>query len=552
MKRILIVGGVAGGANAAARARRLCEKSEIIVFERGPYVSFANCGLPYHVGGEIPTESELLLHTPQSLKARFNLDVRVHSEVIAIDRSQKLITVRDTSTSRDYQERYDDLILATGGTPVKPPIPGITLPGIHTIRDVPDAVQIKAAVNSLVPKRAAVIGGGFIGLEMVEQLAHNGVHVTLIEGLPQVMPPLDEEMAAPLHDELRTQGVELVLGDPVASFQQTASGVAVETKSGRVFDVPLVILAIGVRPETTLAKNAGLTLGSSGGVQVNKQLQTSDPSIWAVGDCIEVTDLITGKPRIIPLAGPANRQGRLVADNIITGARKEYGGSLGTAILRLFNLTVASTGANERTLKREGLDYKALYLHPNSHAGYYPNAHPIALKVLFSPLSGRILGAQAVGRDGVDKRIDVLATAIKGALSIDEVAELELCYAPPFGSAKDPVNMVGMMAQNVRDGLVDVGEWSDLASIDNHVLLDVRQPTECAQGVIPHALNIPLTELRSRLAEIPRGKTVLVYCMSGQRSYYACRILQQHGIPCKNLSGAFKTWKMLPGTQPSC
>jgi NADPH-dependent 2,4-dienoyl-CoA reductase/sulfur reductase-like enzyme/rhodanese-related sulfurtransferase len=545
MKRILIVGGVAGGANAAARARRLDESADIVVFERGPYVSFANCGLPYHVGGEIQEESELLLHTPQSLKGRFNLDVRVESEVLAIDRSRKVVTVKQVNAGSTYEERYDDLILATGGTPLKPPIPGIDLPSIFTIRDVPDAARIKAAVAKAATKKAAVIGGGFIGLEMAEQLVRCGMQVTLIEGLPQVMPPLDEEMAAPLHDELRAHGVQLILADPVATFSASNGGITVTTKSGKEVEVPLVILAIGVRPETTLARNAGLTLGASGGVQVNSYLQTSDPSIWAVGDSIEVTDLITGKPRIIPLAGPANRQGRLVADNIILGAKKEYKGSLGTAILRLFDLTVASTGANERTLIKEGIEYKTLYLHPNSHAGYYPGAHPIALKVLFSPKTEKLLGAQAVGRDGVDKRIDVIATAIKGGLSIDQVADLELCYAPPFGSAKDPVNVIGMMAQNVRDGLVDVGEWSTVSDSDKHLVLDVRQAGERDDGFIPNSLHIPLPDLRARIQEVPRDKVVLVYCMSGQRSYYACRILSQRGIRCKNLSGAYKTWKML-------
>lgn len=541
--KLLIVGGVAGGASAAARARRLSEEAQIIIFERGAHVSFANCGLPYFVGGEIKEEKTLLLQTPESFKKRFDIEVRVRNEVVQINRGNKHLRVRNLETGTEYDESFDHLILATGASPLRPSIPGIDLASLHTVRDVSDSVRIRKKLSLLSKKRAIVVGGGYIGLEIAEQLVKQELNVTLIEGLPQVMAPIDEEMASLLHREIRKHGVELVLDDPVSRFIEQGTETVVQTKSGLEFSAPLVILALGVRPETTLAREAGLELGASGGIKVNDFMQTSDPSIWAVGDSVEVKDLILQKKRLIPLAGPANRQGRVVADNIF-GKPRVYAGSIGSSVLRLFSLTVAATGANERTLKKEQIPYEVIYLHPGSHAAYYPGATAISMKVLFSPLTNQILGAQAIGQEGVEKRIDVLATAIKGKLSLDEIADLELCYAPPYSSAKDPVNLVGMMAQNVRDGLLSLANWKDVnENASKLFILDVREEVERQQGFIKDSVHIPLSQLRARLSELPRDKTIVVYCQSGQRSYYACRILAQHGIACRNLSGAFKTYQ---------
>ncbi len=545
-KRLVIIGGVAGGANVAARARRLNEEVEILLLERGPHISFANCGLPYYVGGEIESEADLLLHTPESLGTRFNLEVRVFSEVRSINRSKRTVTIHDLSKNLTYDEHYDDLVLATGAAPVKPKLPGINLPSLHTVRNVPDVIRLKEKITQQKSTHAVVVGGGFIGLEMAEQLSRLGLQVTIVEGNSQVMMPIDAEMAELIHRELSANSIQLVLNDPVSSFEQSGEYTVVRTKSGKEMRTSVVILAIGVKPETDLAREAGLDLGPTGGIRVSEKLQTSDPNIWAVGDCIEVKDLITGKFRIIPLAGPANRQGRLVAENIINNCGKKYSGTLGTSVLRVFSLTIAAAGANERMLSTEGIPYKCMYLHPNSHAGYYPGASPIAIKALFSPTTKKLLGVQAIGKEGVEKRVDVLATAIKGGLTIEDIADLELCYAPPFGSAKDPVNLLGMMGQNIIDGLVDNIPWNEFKnSIDSYTLLDVRGAAEVTQGSIPRALHIPLPELRTRLNEIPREKPIVVYCQSGQRSYYACRILMQNGFSCRNLSGAFKTYSTM-------
>lgn len=546
--RLVIVGGVAGGASAAARARRLCENCEIIVFERGEHVSFANCGLPYFVGGEIVEQDSLLLQTPESLRARFNLDVRVRTEVLAIDREARLVKVRDLATGVDYDQAYDSLVLSTGASPLKPPIPGIERPGHFTVRNIPDVERIMAWIKDSPTGRAVVVGGGYIGLEMAEQLKHRGLAVTVVEAMPQVMTPLDPEMAAWLHAELKANGVALHLNDPVARFESPGEGEharasMVVLKSGQRLAADLVVLGLGVRPETALAKVAGLELGTLGGIRVNRSLQTSDPRIWAVGDAIEVKDQVTGNWSIIPLAGPANRQGRIVADNIF-GRTSDYAGTWGTAILRLFNLTAGCTGANAKALRKAGIPFQSIDLHPGSHAGYYPGAEPIAIRILFAPGTGKLLGAQAVGRDGVDKRIDVLATALKAGLTVEDLAELELAYAPPFGSAKDPVNLAGMVAQNELRGEVAIARWDELATLDpNHsLLLDVRRPDERAKGFIPGSLHIPLDALRARLGELLKDREIVVHCQSGQRSYFACRILTQNGFKVRNLTGGFRTW----------
>lgn len=549
MKRVIIVGGVAGGASAAARARRLSEDAEIIVFERGPHVSFANCGLPYFVGGEITDKEELLLQTPQSLRARFNLDVRVENEVLAIDRTARKVKVRDLAAGREYEEHYDVLVLAPGAAPLKPPIPGIARPGHFTVRNVPDVERIMAWLADKPGARTVVVGGGYIGLEMAEQLRRRGLAVTIAQRPAQVMTPLDPEMAAWLHQELRANGVVLHLGDPVASFdapatRETARASVVVLKSGKRIEADVVILGLGVRPETALARNAGLEIGTLGEIRVNERMQTSDPQIWAVGDAVEVRDRVTGAWALIPLAGPANRQGRIAADNIF-GRNARFDGTWGTAILRFFMLTAACTGANEKTLRKAGMAYEALHLHPGSHAGYYPGAEPIAMKILFAPETGKLLGAQAVGKDGVDKRIDVLATALKAGMIVHDLAELELAYAPPFGSAKDPVNLAGMAAHNVLAGDVKLAQWHEVAALDSTrtLLLDVRTPAEREKGFIPGSLHISLNELRSRLAELPKEKEILVSCQSGQRSYFASRVLAQHGFRVRNLTGSYRTWK---------
>lgn len=548
-KRLVIVGGVAGGASAAARARRLCEKCEIIVFERGPHVSFANCGLPYFVGGEIVEQDALLVQTPETLRARFNLDVRVNTEVVAIDRPRQMVKVRELATNREYEQPYDSLVLSTGASPLKPPIPGIDRPNHFTVRNIPDVEKIMAWSNGCQRCRAVIVGGGYIGLEMAEQLRRRNFEVTLVEALPQVMMPLDPEMAAWLHEELRANGVALHLNDPVVAFEapsatEPARASLVALKSGKRLPADSVILGLGVKPEVGLAKAADLEIGERGCIRVNEHLQTSDPRIWAVGDAIEVRDAVTGQWSLIPLAGPANRQGRIAADNIFDRPSR-YTGTCGTAILRLFNLTAGCTGASEKSLRKANIPFQALHLHPGSHAGYYPGAEPIAIKILFAPETGKLLGAQAVGHDGVDKRIDVLATALKAGMTVNDLAELELAYAPPFGSAKDPVNLAGMAAQNVLVGDVKLAQWNDVAALDTKqtVLLDVRRADERAKGFIPGSIHIPLDQLRARMDELPHDREIVVHCQSGQRSYFACRILSQHGFHARNLTGSFRTWK---------
>jgi NADPH-dependent 2,4-dienoyl-CoA reductase/sulfur reductase-like enzyme/rhodanese-related sulfurtransferase len=548
-KRVLIVGGVAGGMSAATRLRRLDEFAEIVIFERGPFVSFANCGLPYHLGGEIADRGKLIVQSPQRLKQVFRLDVRANTEVVAIDRTAKTVTARHVTSGELTTEKYDDLILATGAAAVIPPTPGIRRPGHFTLRTIPDMDGVMGWINAHAAKTALVLGGGFIGLEAAEQLHRRGLTVTVVEKNPQVLTPLDPEMAAHVQAELKKHGVRLELSNPVERFEDArpdetaAVSVAVLADGARI-PADVVVVGVGVRPESTLAKDAGLEIGSTGGVKVNTRLQTSDPHIWAVGDVIEVTHGVTGMPAVIPLGGPANRQGRIVADNL-SGNASHYRGTLGTAVVRVFDVTAAVTGANEALLKRTNTPFQVVHLHPNSHAGYYPGAKPIALKVLFDPQSGKLLGAQAVGEDGVDKRMDVLATALFAGMTIDDLAELELCYAPPFGSAKDPINLAGMAAQNVTGGLVTVAQWHEVAALiaAGAVVVDVREPGERDGGVIPGSVSIPLGSLRERLGELPKDKELLVHCASGQRSYNACRVLTQHGFNCRNLTGSFRTWK---------
>ncbi len=546
--RIIIVGGVAGGASAAARARRLSEDADILVLERGPYVSFANCGLPYYLGGEIPDRSHLLVQTPEGLHSRFDIEVRVRSEVIHILRDTREVVVRNLVDGSEYREPYDALVLATGAVPLKPPIPGIDRPGHFVLRDIPDTLAVDNYIGRHPRCRAVVVGGGYIGLEMAEQLRRRHLSVTLVEALPQVAAFLDPELASLVHRELRDNGVALHLNNGVASFEDPvqpgeALASVVVLKDGTRIPADMVLLGMGVRPETSLARDAGLEIGPTGGIKVDEHLRTSDPAIWAVGDAIEVRHGVTGQPCLLPLAGPANRQGRIAAENIL-GRPTTYAASYGTGILRVFRLTVAGTGANTRMLEQANMPFAAVHLHPAQHAGYYPGATPMAMKLLFDPKSGRVLGAQAVGQSGVDKRMDVLATAIQANLTVRQVAQLELGYAPPFGSAKDPVNLAGMVAENVLNGDLEEVQWDEIESLDpdRAVLLDVREAMEWQEGHIPGAIHIPLGQLRARLSELPREKEIVVYCRSGQRSYYACRILNQRGFRARNLSGAYLTW----------
>jgi NADPH-dependent 2,4-dienoyl-CoA reductase/sulfur reductase-like enzyme/rhodanese-related sulfurtransferase len=544
--KLLIVGGVAGGASAAARARRLSEDAEIVLIERGSDVSFANCGLPYYLGGEITDRAKLLLVTPERMRARFNLDVRTRSSVEAIDRTARKVRIRELASGRQYEETYDKLILAPGAAPLRPPIPGVDLPGVFTLRNLQDADQIKQRLHEGV-RQAVVVGAGFIGLEMVENLVRLGISTTLVELQDQVLPPLDKGMTTPLVKCLDAEGVTLVLGQSAAGFESTADGLAVQLKSGERLSAQLVILGVGVRPENHLAVEAGLEVGPRGGIRVNEYLQTSDPDIFAVGDAIEVADFVTGEPTQAPLAGPANRQGRIAADNIF-GRALRYRGTQGTAIVRVFGQTAAITGASEKSLRRAKRTFRMIYVHPTHHAGYYPGAESLALKLLFEPRTGRILGAQAVGGAGVDKRIDVLAVAIQAGMTVFDLEEMELAYAPQYGSAKDPINMAGFVAAGLLRGdhpQTDVAAVVTAPAAERPFLLDVRTPQEFAAGNIPGAVNIPVDELRSRLDELPRDREIAVYCQVGQRGYLGTRILLQAGFSAVNVGGGYKTYQLL-------
>jgi len=560
--KVIIVGGVAGGASCAARLRRLDEKAEILMVERGPYVSYANCGLPYHVGGSIEQESSLLVATEQTFREQFAIDCRTRCEVVGISAAQKTVELKNHVTGEVTTEKYDKLVLSPGAAPIRPPLPGIDLPGIFSVRTVPDARAIRewldqdaaehAGMNSytgmqtvLPAKRAVVVGGGFIGLEMVENLIHRGLEVTLVERLNQVMPPLDPEMARLVERYMIRHGVRLELDDGVAGFQQSADGaLEVLTASGKRLPADIVILAIGVRPETALAKMAGIEVGQRGGIRVDEHMRTSDPDIFAVGDAVEVRDFVTGQWSLVALAGPANRQGRIAAE-VIAGRDSRFRGTQGTSICQIFEAAIASTGASEKLLTQLGeTDFEKIYLYPNSHAGYYPGAKYIAMKVLFRKSDGRLLGAQVLGEDGVPKRIDSFAMAIQAGFTIYDLEESELSYAPPFGSAKDPVNFAGMVAADVLRGDMPLTHWN---SVDGGFLLDVRNPPELAVESVPGAVNIPLPQLRARLGELPRDRAILVICRSGQRAYYATRILLQNGFKARNISGGMLSRSHLAG-----
>jgi NADPH-dependent 2,4-dienoyl-CoA reductase/sulfur reductase-like enzyme/rhodanese-related sulfurtransferase len=540
--KLLIVGGVAGGASAATRARRLAEDAEIIVFERGPDVSFANCGLPYHIGGEIADRAKLLVVTPERLRARYNLDVRVRSSVERIDRAAKKVRVRDLATGREYDESYDKLLLAPGAAPLRPPLPGIDLPGIFTLRNLQDMDRIKAALDQGV-RQAVVVGAGFIGLELVENLVRRGIATTVVELQDQVLPPLDKEMTTPIVEALAANGVTVLLGQSAEGFEQTSECLVARLKSGQRLPAQLVVLGVGVRPENKLAVEAGLEVGPRGGIRVNEYLQTSDPDIYAVGDAIEVKDFVSGEPTQVPLAGPANRQGRIAADNIFGGTLR-YRGTQGTAIVRVFDKTAALTGASEKALKRARRPYQKVYVHPTHHAGYYPGAEAMTMKLLFDPEMGRVLGAQAVGGAGVDKRVDVLAVAIQAGLTVFDLEQMELSYSPQYGSAKDPVNMAGFVASGLLRGEHPQVDVEKALEGERPFLVDVRTAQEFASGHIPGAVNIPVDELRSRLGELPRDRAFAVYCQVGQRGYLATRILRQAGYPATNVAGGYKTYRL--------
>lgn len=541
--KLLIVGGVAGGASAAARARRVSEESQIILFERGPEVSFANCGLPYYIGGEIKSRDKLLVTTPERLRTRFNLDVRTRSSVESIDRVAKTVTVRELTTDRVYTESYDKLILAPGAAAVRPNIPGIDSPGVFTLRNLQDVDRIKQHLGSGVV-RAVVVGGGFIGLEMVENFVKLGIPTTLVERNHQVLGPLDAEMTTPILQTLRQHGVEVEFGQNLNAIEPSADGLVMKFDSGKSLNASIAIIGVGVKPENKLAIDAGLELGSRGGIKVDDHMQTSDPDIYAVGDVIEVKDAQFGHATMVPLAGPANRQGRIAADNVLGGTSK-YRGTQGTAIVGVLGKTAAMTGASEKSLQRLGITYRKVYIHPANHAGYYPGAESMTLKLIFAPEDGRILGAQGVGGQGVDKRIDILAVAIQANMTVFDLEEMELCYAPQYGSAKDPINMLGFVAAGLMRGEHPQRDVESLTDNEQApYLIDVRTPEEFALGKFPGAVNLPVDELRARLDELPKDRVIAVYCQVGQRGYLATRILKQHGFTVANVGGGFKTYQL--------
>lgn len=545
--KIVIVGGVAGGATAAARLRRLDEQAEIIMLERSGYVSYANCGLPYYVGGEITDKRELTLQTPKSFYARFRIDVRVKNEVQSIDVQKKTVTVKRLEDDSVYEESFDKLILSPGANAVRPPIPGIGSKRIFTLRTVEDTMEIAEFTQSENPQSAVIVGGGFVGLEMAENLTAGGMQVTVVEKLPQVMAQLDYDMACSVHAYLKKKGVSLRLANGVSAFDEKEGGLSVVLENGERLDAELVILSVGVVPDTKLARDAGLKLGQNGSIAVNDSMQTSCPDIYAVGDAVEVTHFVTGRQTLIPLAGPANKQGRIAADNIC-GKDRRYHGSQGSSVLKLFDMTVAATGINEKTAKAAGIRYDKAVTFSASHATYYPGADNMTIKTLFDPDDGKILGAQIVGFQGVDKRIDVLATAIRSGMTAYDLTELELAYAPPFSSAKDPVNMAGFVIENLLDGVCGQYHWHDVAALPRDgsvILLDTRTPSEYEKKHIDGTVNIPLDELRERIGELDREKPVYVNCQSGLRSYIACRILSGNGFTCYNLSGGFRFYDIV-------
>ncbi|MEZ8257285.1 FAD-dependent oxidoreductase [Vibrio cyclitrophicus] len=561
MTKIVIIGGVAGGASAAARARRLSEEAEIIMFERGPFVSFANCGLPYHIGGDIEDRSKLLLQTPESFLARFNVDARVMNEVTSIDRTNKTVTVKNLVDGSHYSESYDFLLLSPGASAVVPPISGIDNPLTHSLRNIPDMDRIIETIQMNKPEHATVVGGGFIGLEMMEAFHQLGIKTSLIEMADQVMTPVDREMAGFAHAEIREKGIDLKLGvalksvkyipnEHIASFdsgesekhQHLEGELELTLNNGETLTTDILIMAIGVRPETKLAQEASLQLGAFGGIYTNEFMQTSDPSIYSVGDAIEDKDFVTGEQTLVPLAGPANRQGRMAADNML-GRQEAYQGTQGTAICKIFDLAVASTGKNEKQLKQSGISYEKVYVHTASHASYYPGAQVVSFKMLFDPKTGKILGAQAVGKDGVDKRIDVMAVAQRAGMTVDQLQHLELTYAPPYGSAKDVINQAAFVANNIIKGDATPIHFDEIETLsDNQLLLDVRNPGELENGgFIEGAINIPVDQLRHRMSELPIDKEIVIYCQVGLRGNVAYRQLVNNGFKARNLIGGYRT-----------
>ncbi len=547
-QKVIIVGGVAGGATAAAKLRRISEEVEIILVERGEYISFANCGLPYYIGETITDRSKLLVQTVEGMSERFNMDIRNLSEVVSINPNHHTVTIKNLRNGEEYRETYDKLLLSPGASPIVPPIPGLKENDtLFTLRNIPDTDKIKNYVDQQRPKKAVVVGGGFIGIEMAENLADRGIEVTIIEMANQVMAPIDIEMASILHQHIKEKGVRLILENGVQSFANNGKEIILSDGTEIVTD--MTILSIGVRPENELAKKAGLELGERGHIIVNEYLQTSNKDVYAVGDAIEVVDYINGNQTAIPLAGPANRQGRIAAKNMM-GQKEKYQGTLGTSVAKVFDLTVASTGNNEKTLKRIETPYEVLHIHPSSHAGYYPGAAQISLKLIFDKDTGKIYGAQAVGADGVEKRIDVIATAIKGGLTVEDLINLELSYAPPYSSAKDPVNMAGYVATNLLERELEHIQWHEVDQIvdDGGLLIDVREPMEREFGYIRGSINIPLNDLRKRLNEIPKDKTIYVSCQVGLRGYLASRILKNNGYHVKNVDGGWKTYSSVYGS----
>ena len=540
--KVVIIGGVAGGATAAARIRRLDEQAEIVMLERSGFISYANCGLPYYIGGVIQDEEALTLQTPQGFWERFRIDARVRHEATAIDPAAKTVTVKNLETGAVTTEHYDKLLLAPGAHPTRPEVPGLDSQRLFTLRTVEDTLAIRAFVEREKPRTAVLAGGGFIGLELAENLAEMGVQVTIVQRPPQVMAPLDYDMATFLHAHLRQKGIALRLGAAVAGFRQAGETITTLVEGGEDLPADLAILAVGVTPESALAKAAGLALGARGSIAVNDRMQTSDPDIYAVGDAVEITHLVSGKKTRIALAGPANKQGRVAADNLCGGDTR-YPGAQGSSVIKVCDLTAAVTGLNERTAREAGLDYEKVVLSPMNHAGYYPGGRMMTMKVLYEKGTLRILGAQVVGYEGVDKRVDVIATAMQAGLKVTDLAQLDLAYAPPYASAKDPVNMAGFMAENIEKGLVKQFHWDQVAGLprDGSVtLLDTRTPMEYSGGCAPGFVNIPVDELRQRLGEIDKTKPVYVMCQSGLRSYLACRILAQNGYDCYNFSGGYR------------
>ena len=542
----LIIGGVAGGATVAARLRRMDEKANIILFERGKYVSYANCGLPYYIGDTINNREKLFVQTAKGFTDRFRIDIRTEQEVTAIRPDKKEVEIKNLSTGETYTETYDKLVLSPGAEPLRPGIEGIGSKKIFTLRNVPDTDTIKNYVNTENPNRAIVVGGGFIGLEMAENLHDLGIQVDVVEMANQVMAPLDFSMAAIVHRQLTDKGVGLHLEDGVSRFEEKDGGVTVHLRSGKQIATDMVLLSIGVRPETKLAKDAGLAIGERGGIAVNDYMQTSDADIYALGDAVEVRHLVTGQPALIPLAGPANKQGRIVADNIVFGNKKKYPGSIGTSIAKVFDLTVAAAGANAKLLQQNNIPYISSYTHGASHAGYYPGAVPLSIKILFAPENGKLLGAQIVGFNGVDKRIEMLAQVIQRGGTVHDLAELEHAYAPPYSSAKDPVNMAGFVAENILNKKSRIIQWRELAELPaDTIRIDVRTHDEYKLGTIPGFINIPVDELREHLDELPKEKPIVVTCAVGLRGYLAYRILVQNGFKhVRNLSGGYKTWSV--------